>query len=96
MKNFWISALLALALVGCVDHPEPDGPTPVGPIEVEVDVPSTLYTLFEKMESRTSVTSGRYMRWSEGDEISFFPRVNSNISLAVEEIYKLKIADVRK
>lgn len=78
MKRFYISALLALALVGCIDNPMPDDPIPTGPVEAEVEAPSTLYTLFERVESRTSVANEKYMRWSEGDEISFFPRVNSN------------------
>ena len=80
MKRLGIGALLALAFVGCVDNPDVDTPTtPTLPAVSEVEAPATLYTTFEAVESRTTVVDDKYVRWSDGDEISYFPRVDYNV-----------------
>ena len=80
MKRFGIGVLLALAFVGCVDNPDVDTPTtPTLPAVSEVEAPATLYTTFEAVESRTTVVDDKYVRWSDGDEISYFPRVDYNV-----------------
>ena len=76
MRRFSIVAILALAveMLGCISHKEQDE-TPT----LSLCAPQQLYVSFESVTSRTSVQDDKRLQWSEGDEISYFPFVNSNL-----------------
>ena len=80
-------AILALAMVmlGCISHKEQDE-TPT----LSLNAPQQLYVSFESVTSRTSVQDDKRLQWSEGDEISYFPFVNSNLQYQWQYIFHLK------
>lgn len=70
MKRFLLLAITTIVMVGCSNFAEQDAlPSKV------VGTPDTIYATFDEAEadSRTYVEQGKYLRWNEGDEISFFP-----------------------
>ena len=76
MKKFLVLTAAALTFVGCSDFTEQDAlPT------TEIDAPETIHASFENVaeESRTYLDEGRYMRWTENDEISYFPGITYNM-----------------
>lgn len=64
--------LLMLIAVACVKFDEPTGS------KITVDAPDILYAEFGEEDMRTYLEQDKYLRWSAGDEISFFP-VTSNV-----------------
>ena len=46
--------------------------------KITVDAPDVLYVQFDDEETRTYAEQEKYLRWTAGDEISFFP-VTSNV-----------------
>ena len=70
MKRFLLLAITTIVMVGCSNFAEQDAlPSKA------VGTPDTIYATFDEAEadSRTYVEQGKYLRWNEGDEISFFP-----------------------
>ena len=77
MKSVKIIALLALisSVVGaCVDSELQDNQPAVG-----FGAPQQIYASSESAVSRTSVQDDKQVSWSEGDQIAYFPRMNSNV-----------------
>ena len=74
--TIWGFCLLFVAMMfgGCVNHNEQDNNLAINAI-----APQQLYVYSEAVESRTEVVEGKYVDWSEGDEIAYFPRINSPI-----------------
>lgn len=64
--------LLMLVAVACVKFDEPTDS------KITVDAPDILYAEFGEEDTRTYLEQDKYLRWSAGDEISFFP-VTSNV-----------------
>ena len=65
---------VAMILSGCVNHDEQDNNLAINAV-----APQQLYVYSEAVESRTEIVDGKYVDWSEGDEIAYFPRINSPI-----------------
>ena len=65
---------IAMLLGGCVNHDEQDNNQAINAI-----APQQLYASSEAVDSRTEIAEGKYVDWSEGDEIAYFPRKNSPI-----------------
>ena len=92
MKSIKIVALFALvwSMVGCVDSNEQHNQP-----AVDFGAPKQIYALSESTISRTSVQDDKYVHWSEGDGIVYFPRMNSNVhyqlhnTMPTEEGYSL-------
>ena len=77
MKHFRIISLLLLiwaVVTGCVDAKLQDEQP-----AVNLSAPEQIYASSESSVSRTSVQDDKYVAWSEGDGIAYFPRVNSNV-----------------
>ena len=77
MKSIKIKTLLLLIwslVAGCVNSELQDDK-----IFVEFGAPKQLYASSEGAMSRTSVQDDKSVAWSEGDEIAYFPRMNSNV-----------------
>ena len=72
--NILLSALLSALFVGCVALNEPNDAVQVGG-----GIPEQIVARFEQPVSRTMVQGDRYIHWSEGDEISYFPQQNVNL-----------------
>uniref|UniRef100_UPI0040578DC3 leucine-rich repeat protein n=1 Tax=Alistipes sp. TaxID=1872444 RepID=UPI0040578DC3 len=68
MKKLYIFALVAMFFAACTTDETQD-------VAVKIEAPDTIYATFDEAEadSRTYVEQGKYLRWNEGDEISFFP-----------------------
>lgn len=64
--------LLMLVAVACAKFEEPTDS------KITVDAPDTLYVEFDEEDTRTYIEEEKYLRWTAGDEISFFP-VTSNV-----------------
>jgi hypothetical protein len=82
MKKIKIIALLVLAwsvVTGCVDNKlEHDQPA------VDFGAPQQIYASSEGAASRTSVQDEKCVEWSEGDQIAYFPRMNSNVQYQLQ------------
>ena len=77
MKSIRITALLALiwsAVAGCVDSK-----LYYDNLAVDFGAPEQIYVSSESATARTSVQDNKYVHWSEGDEIAYFPRMKSNV-----------------
>lgn len=76
MKSIRVIALLALiwGAVGCVNSELQDDGVAVG-----CGAPQLVYALSESAAARTVIQDGKQVGWSEGDQISYFPRMNSNV-----------------
>ena len=76
MKSIKILSLLVLiwSVVSCVDNNLQDERPVVGSV-----APIQIYASSEGEMSRTSVQDGKFVDWSEGDAIAYFPRMNSNV-----------------
>ena len=77
MKHFRIISLLLLiwaVVTGCVDAKLGDEQP-----AVNLSAPEQIYASSENSVSRTSVQDDKYVTWSEGDGIAYFPRKNSNV-----------------
>ena len=72
MRKIVCYMLLMLVAVACVKFDEPTGS------KITVDAPDILYAEFGEEDTRTYLEQDKYLRWSAGDEISFFP-VTSNV-----------------
>lgn len=79
MKKFFYCAIAALMAVGCAQHDESDQI-----LRPAVNAPETLYAEAEAPESRTYVEDERSLRWTSGDEISYFPAVAFNMQYRYE------------
>lgn len=79
MKKFFYCAIAALMAVGCAQHDESDQI-----LCPAVNAPETLYAEAEAPESRTYVENERSLRWTSGDEISYFPAVAFNMQYRYE------------
>ena len=69
--------LLMLVAMACAKFEEPTNS------KITVDAPDTLYAEFDDVDTRTYLEQEKYLRWSAGDEISFFP-VTSNVRYRFE------------
>ena len=69
-----LSMLLSVLFVGCVASNDSNGA-----IETVVGIPEQIVASFEQPTSRTMVQEDRYIFWTEGDEISFFPQLKLNL-----------------
>lgn len=69
-----IAVLLFRVVVGCVDCKVDDNES-----VADFVAPRQLYASYESVVSRTIVRDDKYVQWSEGDEIAYFPRMNSNV-----------------
>ena len=72
MKRVVCSMLMLIMAFACAEFTEPNLS------KVTVDAPDMLYAEFDEDQTRTYVENERYLRWTAGDEISFFP-VTSNV-----------------
>lgn len=66
-------ALGVVTFVGC--SKEPQMPLP----DLGGVVPDVLYAEFDEVCSRTYIEENRYLRWTAGDEISYFPVITYNM-----------------
>ncbi len=69
----YLYIVLSLLLIGCTSSVEPTT-TPLSGV-----VPQQITVEFESPASRSVVQDDRYIYWSEGDEISYFPRTSDNL-----------------
>ena len=72
MRRIVSYMLLMLVAMACAKFDEPTDS------KITVDAPETLYAEFGEEDTRTYLEQDKYLRWSAGDEISFFP-VTSNV-----------------
>ena len=77
----WFTILLPLLLVGCVNSNEQND----APLVVE-QIPEQITVQFEQPSSRTMVEQDRYICWTEGDEISYFPHQNVNLQYRLQSV----------
>ena len=77
----WFTILLPLLLVGCVNSNEQND----APLVVE-QIPEQITVQFEQPSSRTMVQEDRYICWTEGDEISYFPHQNVNLQYRLQSV----------
>ena len=77
---FWIAALFIL--VSCNEDAERDAFT-----NTTIETPEILNTVLEipDAESRAYIDHKRYIHWSAGDEISYFPGVMSNMQYRLKD-----------
>ncbi|MBR4065036.1 MAG: leucine-rich repeat domain-containing protein [Tidjanibacter sp.] len=73
MKKFTFIALLATLLCGCAQFADDEVNTQ------KIVAPESIEASFEEPSSRTYVENDRYLRWTAGDEISYFPGVTFNM-----------------
>ena len=66
-----------LVAMACAKFDEPTNS------KITVDAPDTLYAEFDDEDTRTYLEQEKYLRWTAGDEISFFP-VTSNVRYRFE------------
>ncbi len=78
MKRYLAILIFAL-LVGCADFNEPNDT-----IRTEGGIPEQIVAMFEQPAVRTVVQNDRYIYWSEGDEISYFPQQNANVQYRLQ------------
>ena len=69
--------LLMLVAMACAKFEEPTNS------KITIDAPDTLYAEFDDEDTRTYLEQEKYLRWTAGDEISFFP-VTSNVRYRFE------------
>ena len=67
MKRIVCSMLLLVMAFACAEFEEPNLP------KVTIDAPDVLYAEFDEEDTRTYIEDEKYLRWTAGDEISFFP-----------------------
>ena len=81
MKRIKFIALLLVGCVvaGCVDSKLHDDNLAVG-----FCAPEQIYASSEGATARTTVQDNKYVRWSEGDEIAYFPRTKSNVQYRLQ------------
>ena len=72
MRRIVCYMLLMLVAMACAKFEEPTNS------KITVDAPDTLYAEFDDEDTRTYLEQEKYLRWTAGDEISFFP-VTSNV-----------------
>ena len=77
MKRY-LAILLSALLVGCVDLNESNDVAQMG------GIPEQITAVFEQPAVRTMVQEERYVYWSEGDEISYFPQQNTNVQYRLQ------------
>lgn len=70
MKRLFYILTFAL-LIGCTDYKEQEDM-----LAINFGAPKQLYSSFERMASRTVAVDDKYLNWSEGDQIAYFPRMN--------------------
>ena len=74
IKNIALLLLIWSVVAGCVTSElEGDQTT------INLGAPEQILASSESAMSRTSVQDGKYVCWSEGDGIAYFPRMKSNI-----------------
>lgn len=73
MKKFTFIALLATMLCGCAQFADEELNTQ------KIVAPESIEASFEEPSSRTYVENDKYLRWTAGDEISYFPGVTFNM-----------------
>ena len=73
--------LLPLLLAGCVNSNEQNDVPQVGE-----QIPAQITVQFEQPSSRTVVEQDRYIRWTEGDEISYFPFQQTNLQYRLQSV----------
>lgn len=77
MRYIRIIALLGViwgVVTGCVDSN-----LQYDQLTIDFGAPKQIYVSSENSVSRTSVQDDKYVAWSEGDGIAYFPRMNSNV-----------------
>ena len=77
MRRIVCYMLLMLVAMACAKFEEPANS------KITVDAPDTLYAEFDDVDTRTYLENDMYLRWTAGDEISFFP-VTSNVRYRFE------------
>lgn len=76
MNRFYIFALVASVFAACSQGViEEHG----GANSVLFDVPETIYAQIDESDTRTYVERDNHLRWTENDEISYFPGVTYNL-----------------
>ena len=73
--------LLPLLFAGCVNSNEQNDVPQVGE-----QIPEHITAMFEQPSSRTMVLEEKYICWTDGDEISYFPHENTNLQYRLQSI----------
>ena len=76
MKRFYIFALVAILFAACDNVTTDEG---YNSSFIAVDASDTLYAEFAEENTRTYVEEGNKLRWTKGDEISYFPAITYNM-----------------
>ena len=76
MKKFYILALVAILFAACDNVTTDEG---YNSSFIAVDASDTLYAEFAEENTRTYVEEGNKLRWTKGDEISYFPAITYNM-----------------
>ena len=77
MRRIVCYMLLMLVAMACAKFEEPTNS------KITVDAPDTLYAEFDDVDTRTYLEQEKYLRWTAGDEISYF-LVTSNVRYRFE------------
>ena len=73
MRRIVCYMLLMLVAMACAKFDEPTNS------KITVDAPDTLYAEFDEEDTRTYLEQEKYLRWTAGDEISYFPAITYNM-----------------
>ena len=76
MKRFYIFALVAILFAACENVTTDEG---YNSSFISMDASDTLYAEFAEENTRTYVEEGNKLRWTKGDEISYFPAITYNM-----------------
>ena len=76
MKKLYIFALVAILFAACDNVTTNEG---YNSSFIAVDASDTLYAEFAETNTRTYVEEGNKLRWTKGDEISYFPAITYNM-----------------
>ena len=71
MKRLVCSMLMLVMAFACAEFAEPNSS------KVSVDAPDMVYAEFDDQETRIYIENEKYLRWTAGDEISFFPATSN-------------------
>ena len=71
MRRIIYSMLMLVMALACAEFDEQSI------VKVAADAPDMVYAAFDDEETRVYVESDKYLRWTAGDEISFFPVTNN-------------------
>ena len=71
MKRLICSMLMLVLAFACAEFEEPNS------ANIAVDAPDVVYAEFDDQETRIYIEDEKYMCWTAGDEISFFPATSN-------------------